>query len=85
MNSSEGEESFNHINRNQYTPIMEEGQDNIGERLRESLELFDFTAPLPPKQTEVLRLFYNNCNGIAINNTIRMFLKQKRDKKSTTI
>ena len=81
MSSSEGEESITHINRNQYTPITEEEQDKIGERLQESLELFDFTAPLPPKQTGVLRLFYNNCNGIAINNTIGMFLKQKRDKK----
>ncbi len=48
--------------------------------LQRSLELFQFSHPLPEKQTGTLRVFYNNCNGVAINNTIGMFLRQKREK-----
>ena len=48
--------------------------------LQQSLELFDFSLPLPDKQDKCLRIFYNNCNGLEINNTIGVFLKQKKDK-----
>ena len=48
--------------------------------LQQSLELFDFSLPLPDKPESCLRLFYNNCNGLEINNTIGVFLKQKQDK-----
>ena len=44
------------------------------------LEIFDFSKPLPPKGNDTLRVFYNNCNGIEINNTMQVHLKQKKDK-----
>ncbi len=65
-------------------PTMQMTQTNINqweEDLHQSLSLFEFTIPLPNKSTDTLRLFYNNCNGIEINHTIEVFLKQKRDKK----
>jgi len=49
-------------------------------RLEQCLEMFDFSLPLPTKGSSTLRLFYNNCNGLAINNTIGIYLQQKRDK-----
>ena len=49
--------------------------------LRQSLAIFDFSAPLPTKREGVFRVFYNNCNGMEINNTIGVFLKQKKDKQ----
>ncbi len=49
-------------------------------RLEQCLEMFDFSTPLPKKGSSTLRLFYNNCNGLAINNTIGIYLQQKRDK-----
>ena len=49
--------------------------------LQQSLEIFDFSAPLPTKREGVLRVFYNNCNGMEINNTIGVFLQQKKDKQ----
>ena len=52
--------------------------------LRQSLEIFDFSAPLPTKREGVFRVFYNNCNGMEINNTI-VCLKKKRINKSTII
>ena len=48
--------------------------------LEECLKIFDFSRPLPPKGDETLRVFYNNCNGIEINNTMQVYLKQKKDK-----
>ncbi len=48
--------------------------------LERSSELFQFSHPLPEKRSGTLRVFYNNFNGIAINNTIGQFLKQKKDK-----
>lgn len=50
------------------------------EYLERSAELFQFSHPLPEKKPGTLRVFYNNCNGLAINNTIGQFLKQKKDK-----
>ena len=50
------------------------------EQLQKSLELFDFSGPLPKKHNSTLRIFYNNCNGVEINNMIGIQLKQKRDK-----
>jgi len=57
--------------------------ENIGEderKFQKSLEIFDFTTPLPEKKSGVIRLFYNNCNGLEINNTVGTFLQQKKDK-----
>ena len=59
------------------TQRSDEEQEKNWER---SLEIFDFSKPLPPKEQGILRIFYNNCNGIEINNTIGEYLKQKRDK-----
>ena len=50
--------------------------------LDDSLELFDFTYPLPEKQEGILRIFYNNCNGLEINRTIGEFIKQKKREKA---
>ena len=49
-------------------------------RLAQCLEFFDFSTPLPEKGHGIFRLFYNNCNGLAINNTIGVYLQQKKDK-----
>ena len=46
-----------------------------------SLEIFEFSKALPEKNPKVIRLFYNNCNGISINNTIHTYLYQKRQKQ----
>ena len=50
--------------------------------LDDSLELFDFSSPLPKKDQGTLRLFYNNCNGLEITNMIGAYVKQKKDKKT---
>jgi len=50
-------------------------------RITQGLELFSFSSPLPTKTSGILRIFYNNCNGIEIGNTIGAFLKQKKEKK----
>ena len=52
---------------------------------QQCLSVFEFTRPLPEKRQGTLRVFYNNCNGLEINNTIGVFLKQKRDKKNIII
>ena len=49
--------------------------------LDDSLEIFDFSNPLPEKQLGTWRVFYNNCNGLEINQTIGEFIKQKQAKK----
>ena len=49
--------------------------------LDDSLEIFDFSRPLPEKQSGTWRVFYNNCNGLEINQTIGEFIKQKQAKK----
>ena len=54
--------------------------DDHEEKLHKSLALFEFSSPLPKKRSNILRIFYNNCNGVEINNTIGVQLKQKRDK-----
>ena len=48
--------------------------------LNQSLELFDFSVPLRKKQKNVLRLFYNNCNGMEINNMVEDVIRRQRDK-----
>ena len=47
----------------------------------DSLEIFDFSDPLPPKEAHVFRLYYNNCNGLEINHTAGEYIKQKQEKK----
>ena len=51
------------------------------EGLTRSLALFDFSNPLPPKRQDTVRLFYNNCNGLEINNLIEDVIRRDRDKK----
>ena len=55
-------------------------RDETDLRLEKCLEIFDFSTPLPEKGPGIFRLFYNNCNGLAINNTIGVYLQQKKDK-----
>ncbi len=62
-------------------PLQQFSSGEEEEELLASLELFDFSIPLPEKMDHVLRLYYNNCNGVEINSTIEKYLKQKRDKK----
>lgn len=52
------------------------------EVLNKSLEIFTFSDPLPDKKDGTWRLFYNNCNGLAINNTVETYIRQKQDKKT---
>ncbi len=54
---------------------------NANDPMQEYLQLFDFTVPLPKKTNNTIRIFYNNCNGVEINNTIGVYLKQQRDKQ----
>ena len=63
------------------------GTDNMidEETLQEILSLFDFHTPLPKKRDSICRLFYNNCNGISINNKINTHLQQKKTKNETEI
>ena len=56
------------------------GHVDYEQQLNKCLEIFDFKEPLPDKRKGIARLFYNNCNGLAINNTIGVYLKQKKDK-----
>ena len=51
------------------------------EMIQESLELFDFSRPLPIKEDGIWRIYYNNCNGIEINHTLGEYIKQKQEKK----
>ena len=41
--------------------------------LTNSLEIFDFSKPLKEKKETDLRIFYNNCNVISINNNNTVF------------
>ncbi len=54
---------------------------NSTDALDATLEIFDFSIQLPKKLEGVMRLFYNNCNGIEINTTIGSYLKQKSERK----
>ena len=49
--------------------------------LQQTLEIFDFNYPLQTKKEGTIRVFYNNCNSLEINNTIGVYLKQKKDKQ----
>ena len=72
-NISYGEEDTERLHHR--TPDEEE------EYLRESLALFDFSDPLPLKGKGILRVFYNNVNGMEVNNMIGEYIRQKQDKK----
>ncbi len=64
------------------TPQQEEPNSrNWEEELKKSLEIFECSAPLPQKQQGTVRLFYNNCNSLEINNLIGDVLQRKRDKQ----
>ena len=73
----------NHKNIEMYEINTDNGQE--WQTLHAKLALFDFHTPLPSKREHICRLFYNNCNGISINNTINAHLKQKRQKNKITI
>ena len=61
----------------------EEGQYSSFEReLNQSLEIFEFSIPLPEKTKGKWRIFYNNINGIEINSTVGTYIKQQRDKQT---
>ena len=46
------------------------------------LEVFDFSNyPLPKKTQKVLRIFYNNVNGLEINSAIATVLNNKKEKQ----
>ena len=64
------------------TETLNNEKDNRleGQTLQAKLSLFDFHTPLPNTRDSVCRLFYNNCNGISIKNTINAHLQQKRQK-----
>ncbi len=53
----------------------------IERELQQSLEIFDFSIPLPKKMKGTWRVFYNNINGIEINSTVGNYIKQQRDKQ----
>ncbi len=59
-------------------PMTPSEQDAI---LDQCLALFDFSVPLPEKQADTIRIFYNNCNGLEINSLINDVLKRQREKK----
>ena len=47
------------------------------------LQLFEFQTSLPKKnKTRTIRLFYNNCNSLEINNAIGEYFYAKRQKKA---
>ena len=48
------------------------------EILEQSLRLFDFQTPLLDKKEGVLRIFYNNINGLEINALIGEYIKQQK-------
>ena len=54
---------------------------NWEDELKKSLEIFECSVPLPQKQQGTVRLFYNNCNSLEINNLISDVLQRKRDKQ----
>ena len=58
---------------------------NLEERvpLDTYLQLFEFQTPLPKKQeARTIRLFYNNCNSLKINNAIGEYFHAQRQKKA---
>ena len=82
MNSSRKQKYPNSSNTtNKETAPMRNETYNIEEELSHSLAIFDFSAPLVEKTKDTLRLFYNNCNGVEINQVIESLLQQERDKK----
>ena len=67
---------YNHTNTETYKNKADNGQE--WQTLHSKLSLFDFHALLPDKSDSICRLFYSNCNGISINNTINAHLQQKK-------
>ena len=78
MDSPSSKQSNEHEERS----IEMENSENFTEgTLLQSLALFDFSIPLVEKTKGTLRLFYNNCNGLEINNLIEDVIGRKRDKQ----
>ena len=68
------------IHNSNYNEEITKESDTVKElhNLQDKLALFDFHTPLPEKRDNTFRLFYNNCNGIAIINTINTHLQQRK-------
>ena len=48
--------------------------------LGKNLEIFNFSTPLQKKNKNTVRIFYNNCNRISINNMISSYyITNKKD------
>lgn len=52
------------------TDIFDQWSEGTDDALTESFKVFDFTVPLPDKTSNTLQVFYNNCNGLEINQLI---------------
>ena len=51
--------------------------------LEQELKIFDFSHyPLPAKDSGVLRIFYNNVNGLEIKNTINAQIINSKRKNT---
>ncbi len=48
--------------------------------LEKSLQMFDFSVPLPDKTKNIVRVFYNNCNGLEVNRMLEDLVQRERDK-----
>ena len=59
----------------------EQLSSEIEAELQQSLSLFDFQIELPEKSANIMRFYYNNCNGMEINKTIATVLQAHIDKK----
>ena len=66
---------------NKSQEVMEVAKENKAQQTT-SNELWDFKGDtLRPRKNNILRLYYNNCNGMEINPLIRTKLRQKKEKK----
>ena len=66
----------------QRTALNTEEGTSLEEELDRGLALFDFPTELPEKQSKIMRIFYNNCNGLEINKAITTVIQGKTDKKT---
>ena len=68
-----------HVNKKNKTKEID-----IDAKLEQELKIFDFSFyPLPEKESGVLRIFYNNVNGLEINNAINARITNSWEKKNT--
>ena len=56
------------------------------EKLTKALEMLEFSNnPLPQKKQTQLRIFYNNINGLEINNLTKTVIQRQNEKKSIKV